>query len=91
MQASYLFDYSYGIYDDPRCCEETTDPNCKNTYNHGVVAVGFGSEDGKDFWIVKNSWGTGWGENGFFRIKRGTGHCGFGINNYLTPYCGTNM
>ena len=86
-----MFDYSHGIFDDPNCCEEATDPDCKNTYNHGVVAVGYGSEAGKDFWIVKNSWGSGWGEEGFFRIKRGTGHCGFGINNYLTPNCATNL
>merc|ERR1711971_861066 len=88
IYANYLFDYSYGIFDDPNCCEETTDSDCKNTYNHAVTAVGYGSEGGQDFWIVKNQWGTSWGENGFFRIKRGTGHCGFGINHYLTPHCG---
>jgi len=88
VYANYLFDYSYGIFDDPQCCEETTDPDCKNTYNHAVTAVGYGSEGGQDFWIVKNQWGTSWGEGGYFRIKRGTGHCGFGINHYLTPYCG---
>jgi len=85
--ADYLFDYSYGIFEDPRCCEETTDPNCRKEHNHAVTAVGYGSEGGRDFWIVKNSWGSSWGESGFFRIKRGTGHCGFGIYNYVTPYC----
>jgi len=85
--ADYLFDYSYGIFEDSRCCEETTDPDCRKEHNHAVTAVGYGSEGGKDFWIVKNSWGTSWGESGFFRIKRGTGHCGFGIYNYVTPYC----
>merc|ERR1712141_100023 len=85
--ADYLFDYSYGIFEDPRCCEETTDPNCRKEHNHAVTAVGYGSEGGRDFWIVKNSWGPSWGESGFFRIKRGTGHCGFGIYNYVTPYC----
>merc|ERR1711874_702439 len=85
--ADCLFDYSYGIFEDPRCCEETTDPNCRKEHNHAVTAVGYGSEGGRDFWIVKNSWGPSWGESGFFRIKRGTGHCGFGIYNYVTPYC----
>ena len=38
---------------------------------HCVAIVGWGSSGGVDYWICKNSWGTGWGESGWFRIKMG--------------------
>ena len=43
--------------------------------NHAVSVVGYGTENGKDYWLIKNSWGTNWGENGFGKIERGVNMC----------------
>lgn len=50
--------------------------------DHAVLLVGYGTENGTDYWTVKNSWGTGFGEEGYFRIVRGQGTCG--INTAVT-------
>jgi cathepsin C len=43
--------------------------------DHSVLITGWGEEDGEKYWKVLNSWGTRWGEDGYFRIKRGTDEC----------------
>ena len=54
--------YSGGIYDDTHCSSTVLD--------HAVIAVGYGNDGWHDFWIVRNSWGSGWGESGYVRMIR---------------------
>jgi len=60
--------YSSGIYDDMGCSAWDLD--------HAVGLVGYGTEGSKDFWIIRNSWGSDWGESGYIRILRGDDLCG---------------
>lgn len=63
-------DYTSGVYTSTVC------KNSPSDVNHAVVAVGYGTENGLDYWIVKNSWGADWGDQGFFKIQRGVNMCG---------------
>lgn len=62
--------YSGGIYSDPACNPHRLD--------HAVLIVGYGTDEHQqDYYIVKNSWGSDWGENGYFRLARNhNNHCG---------------
>ena len=56
--------YTGGVYDEPKC---------GTSRNHAVGAVGYGVDNGVKYWIVRNSWGPGWGEHGYIRMVRGKG------------------
>jgi C1A family cysteine protease len=73
VAANAMMSYKSGVFDNP---------NCGTGLNHGITAEGYGKDaaSGKDFYLVRNSWGTSWGEAGYIRMSRSvqtsTGICG---------------
>lgn len=69
--------YKSGVYHRVALESELDPPPYFEEVNHAVLLVGYGVDpSGEKYWIVKNSWGQDWGENGFFRIRRGVDEVG---------------
>ncbi|KAM7384348.1 hypothetical protein PAMA_011612 [Pampus argenteus] len=63
--------YRYGVYRDHTCTHDV---------NHGVLAVGYGTERGHDYWLVKNSWGVNYGDEGYIKMARNKhNQCGIAL------------
>ena len=83
MKAVNLGPVSVAIEADQQCFQfysggVLSDPACGRRLDHGVLLVGYGTDAATNtpYWIVKNSWGASWGEQGFIRLIRGQNECG---------------
>ncbi|MCP4294238.1 MAG: hypothetical protein GY786_01375 [Proteobacteria bacterium] len=61
--------YKKGVYKTKNCGTGPMD------VNHAVLATGYGVESGTKYYVVKNSWGSGWGDQGYFKIEAMTNMC----------------
>jgi len=81
LNADLMMDYSSGII------APSSSADCDPTsLDHAVLIVGYGTDPttNQNYWIVKNSWNTSWGESGFFRILKGVNACGM-ANAVVSP------
>jgi C1A family cysteine protease len=75
LDATPMQSYTGGV-DHPSDCDPTYIDHC-------ITIVGYGVDSGNPFWKIKNSWGTSWGESGYYRLYRDDSNSGMGV-------CGIN-
>ena len=86
VDAAFEANYTGGVYIDRTGCTKRA---------HDVAISGWGEEGGVPYWIGRNSWGTYWGEGGWFRLQRGTNNfgveswCSFGVPKVTWEAAGT--
>ncbi|RCN51345.1 papain family cysteine protease [Ancylostoma caninum] len=74
-----LYSYRSGVFTPSKeDCEE------HSLGSHALTIVGYGTEAGRPYWLVKNSWGSRWGQGGYFKLARGVNACG-AANNVVAP------
>ena len=72
---SAFYAYDKGVLDETLCT------GASPALHHSVIIVGWGVDcgGGSEYWILKNSWGDNWGENGFGKVKIHPGDHGYGV------------
>ncbi|CAF0974312.1 unnamed protein product [Adineta steineri] len=81
--SSFQF-YQSGVYNEPACSQ--------TILTHAVLVIGYGTEGDLDYWLIKNSWGTSWGEQGYIKMTRNQNNqCAIATFANYPIICSSNM